>query len=134
MLTTILQLFKSLNENDSNIFDEDLNHDVIKETLAVLMVHITMADKKTTEKENEKLLGFFQQEFSMSSSETHDLFELIVHNSDEIEKHIDVLNNLLNDDIRTKAKVLQHLNNLIICDGCVDAEYLVFETIRDSLI
>ena len=134
MLTTILQLFKSLNENDSNIFDEGLNHDVIKETLAVLMVHITMADKKTTEKENEKLLGFFQQEFSMSSSETHDLFELIVHNSDEIEKHIDVLNNLLNDDIRTKAKVLQHLNHLIICDGCVDAEYLVFETIRDSLI
>jgi len=54
MLASLAKLLNSIKENDSTIFDEDINHDVIKEILAVLMVHVTMADKKTTEKENEK--------------------------------------------------------------------------------
>ena len=70
----------------------------------------------------------------MTSKETHDLFESIIHNIDELDKHIDALNKLLSDDLVTKAKVLQHVNNIIICDGCVDAEYDVFEMIKNQLI
>lgn len=80
------------------------------------------------------MLEFFQQEFNMSTSEAHELFESVLENMNELEKYIDRLNGLLHNDLQTKAKVLQHLNNLIICDGCVDAEYDVFETIRVSLI
>ena len=134
MLDSLKKLITNLQKNDSRIFDEDINHDAIKDTLAVLMVHVSMADKKTTQKENEKILGFFQQEFQMSASETHELFETVVKNIDELEKYLDRLNELLSKDIHAKAKVLQHLNNLIICDGCVDIEYDVFETIRVSLI
>ena len=134
MLASLVKLLKSLQDNDSKIFDEGINHDAIKDTLAVLMVHVSMADKKTTEKENEKMLGFFQEEFNMSVSETHELFEAVVENIDELEKYIDRLNHLLSNDLQAKAKVLKHLNSLIICDGCVDAEYDVFETIRISLI
>lgn len=134
MLASLARLLQSLKENDSRIFDEEINQDVIKSTVAVLMAHIIMADKKTTEKENEKVIGFFQQEFNMSTTETHALFESIVQNIDELEKYMDTLNDLLANDITTKARVLQHLNSIIICDGCVDAEYHVFEKIRDSLL
>ncbi len=134
MLASIAKLLHNLKENDVRIFDEDINQDIIKNTLAVLMVHISKADKQTTQKENAKMLGFFQEEFNMSTSEAHELFESVLENMNELEKYIDRLNGLLHNDLQTKAKVLQHLNNLIICDGCVDVEYDVFETIRVSLI
>jgi len=70
----------------------------------------------------------------MTTQETHELFESIMQNIDELEEHMATLNSLLADNLQTKAKILQHLNNIIICDGCVDVEYDVFETIKNSLL
>ncbi len=134
MLASLAKLLKSLKENDSKIFDDEINHDAVKDTLAVLMMHVAMADKKTTEKENKKMVEFFQQEFNMNTEETHELFESVVENMNELEKYIDTLSNILANNIAVKARIMQHLNNLIICDGCVDEEYHVFETIKTSLI
>lgn len=134
MLASLTQLLKSLKEDDSKIFDKEMNHDVVKDTLAVLMIHVMLADDKITEKENENILGFFQNEFNMSASQTRELFNSIVDNIGEFDMYLETLNKMLVKDISTKAKIMQHLNNLIICDGCLDVEYHVFEKIKSSLI
>ena len=134
MLGSLAKLLESLRADEVKIFDENINHDIVKDILAILMVHIIKADKKTTEKENEKILGFFQAEFNMTKSETHELFASVVEVIDELEMYTEKLNIVLADDLITKAKIIRHLNNLIICDGCTDEEYRVFETIRDALL
>ncbi len=134
MLASLTQLLESLKAKDTKIFDKDINHELIKDTLAVLMTHIMLADNKITKKENEKILGFFQQEFNMSSEETHELFNSIVENIGEFEVYLDALNRTLANDLTAKSRIMQHLNSLIICDGCIDAEYHVFETIKNSLV
>jgi len=134
MLLSLAKLLESLKKGDNKIFDESINHDVVKDILAILMVHIIQADKKTTQQEQDKFLGFFQSEFEMTVDETKQLFESIVTNLDEIELQLEQLNQLLSGDTITKAKIIRHLNNLIICDGCMDEEYHIFETIKNALL
>ena len=134
MLASLAKLFEGLSQGDNKIFDESVNQDVVKVILAVLMVHIIEADKQTTMQEQKKILGFFQQEFEMTDEETKVLFESVVADEQELDTHVNTLNALLSEDKLTKAKIIGHLNHLIICDGCKDEEYMVFEAIKNSLL
>ena len=134
MLASLAKLFENLKKGDNKIFDESVNQDVVKVILAVLMVHIIKADKQTTMQEQNKILGFFQQEFDMSDDETKILFESVVADVQELDEHVNALNVLLAEDKLTKAKIIGHLNHLIICDGCKDEEYKVFESIKNNLL
>ena len=134
MLTSLVKLLENLKKGDNKIFDESMNHDVIKNTLAVLMVHIIQADKQTTAQEQKKIVGFSKDEFEMTDTETKVLFESVVSNMPELEIYVEKLGTLLAEDRLIKAKIIGHLNNLIICDGCKDEEYHVFETIKNTLL
>ena len=120
--------------SNSNKLDQHDNGDTIKNILAVLMISVVNADKKTTKDEQLKVLSFYKSEFGMSEEETITLFNSASSNEEEFNLSLMELKNLLSNDIQTKAKVLGHLNTLIICDGCVDEEYDLFEGIREYLI
>jgi len=134
MLASLAKLFENLKKGDNKIFDESVNKDVVKVILAVLMVHIIKADNQTTMKEQKNVLGFFQKEFDMGDEETKILFESVVADEQELDAHVNALSTLLAEDKLTKAKIIGHLNHLIICDGCKDEEYTVFEAIKESLL
>jgi uncharacterized tellurite resistance protein B-like protein len=134
MLTAITKFIKSLKEHDSKIFDQDINHDSIKITLAVFMNNIIHADGKTSRQEYKKILGFFQQEFNIDEMQTTDLFDSINNHIDEFHAHLDMLKEALADNQQAKSKILEHLNHLIICDGCEDIEYNVFDRIKTFIL
>jgi len=114
----------------NDIFNQQKNKNAIKNTIAVLMISVVNADDKITLEEQKKVLQFYKQEFNMNEQDTISLFESVKYDEMSIDATVQELQSFLNTDILAKAKVLQHLNSVIICDGCVDSEYTVFENIK----
>jgi len=127
-----LKFLKELLKNDTDIFKED-EEEKVKNSMAILITHIIMADGVVTKEENKKVLAFFENEFEMKEEETHLLFDSIIDNLHEFEAHLDILTTTLKNSSHAKSEILRHINNIIICDGCIDREYDVFEAIRVSL-
>jgi len=120
--------------NGSSTFTKYDEKDAIKNILALLMITVVNADKKVTAKEQAKILSFFKSEFEMNENETITLFDSIEENIEEFNKASKELNEILQNDIAAKAKALNYLNSIIICDGCEDIEFEVFEKIKNTLI
>ena len=116
-----------------NLFNHHENKDAIKNILAILIISVVKADQKHSIQEQKTVLDFFQNEFNMSTEETTEYFDSVVHNEEEFDKAKKELNDILNTDKSAKAMALQMLNEVIICDGCVDAEYVLFEEIKSAL-
>ena len=128
-----LEFIQNLLKNDAKIFESENEQDAVKDALAILICHIIYADGKVTKQEQKKIFGFFQNECEMDKSETDELFDSILGDMDKFGKHLDILTDALKSNAHAKSEVLRHLNNIIICDGCVDREYEIFEVIRKSL-
>ena len=98
------------------------------------MSHIIAADKKITSEERQKIYGFFRLEFGMGTAETAELFDSIDRSLPEFAEQVDTLKAALAHDPKAKAQMCLHLNHLITCDGCDDAEYSVFNAIKTFII
>jgi len=116
-----------------DLFNQHENSDAIKNILAVLIISVVKADKKHSLPEQKTVLDFFKNEFKMDEKVTLAFFDSIKHDDDEFYKAKEELNTILDADVSAKAKALQMLNEVIICDGCVDAEYVLFQEIQSSL-
>lgn len=128
-----LKLIKDLLTNDTKLFKDEQSHDVVKDALAILMSHIIIADGIVTKQERAKIFSFFGDEFAMNAEETKKLFDSILDNMHEFETHIEILTDALKNSPTMRAELLRHLNNIIICDGCKDSEYALFDKIINSL-
>jgi len=120
--------------SNQNLFNQSSNKDAIKNTLAVLLINIVNADNKISDKEQNKVIEFYNREFNMSREATITLFDSVKHDEGEFYSATNEIKDILQHDTIAKAKILQHLNEIIICDGCVDEEYSMFETIRSILL
>jgi len=116
------------------IFDDGINEKNIKDALAILMCNIIHADGTVTEKEQSEVYEFFRNEFNISKEETNELFNSILGRGPELQAQADFIEKALKLDAKSKGILLVHLNNLIICDGCKDSEYIVFDKIKNSLM
>lgn len=134
MLTMLTNLLKNLRENNTKLFADDSQHEMLKISLAVIMAHIILADGRVTKQEEKKVIDFFANEFDLDHEETNTLFQSIINRFSEFQEQMETLIRIIQNDIKTKALLLEHLNNLIICDGCTDSEYRVFETIRTAML
>jgi len=123
-----------INFLNKTTFDENKNKDALKNIIAVLMITVVNADNEHTVKEQNKVLEFYKNEFNMSKDETIDFFNSVKHEDKDVLAALESLQELFSSDIGTKAKVLHHLNSIILCDGCLDVEYEVFEKIKAYLI
>ncbi len=117
----------------SDIFNQHTNRDAIKNILAVLMINVVNSDKKSTTKEQVKILNFYRLEFGMDKDSTINLFNSVEYDDTELNFRLAELKYILQNDTAARAKVLHHLNSVIICDGCVDVEYEIFEKIKSFL-
>jgi uncharacterized tellurite resistance protein B-like protein len=128
-----LNLIKNLLSNDTKIFDQENNIVAIKDALAILICHVIIADGIVTKQERAKIFSFFKLEFQMKQEATEELFTSILDNMNEFEEHLDILTQAVKNSVHTRAEILRHLNNIIICDGCKDSEYDIFNKILKSL-
>ena len=118
----------------SNLFDQHSNKKAIKNILAVLMIKVIYADTKITKKEQNAVLNFYKNEFGLNKEETIKIFNEVGHYETSFNEALLELQAILSGDSMAKAKALQHLNSIIICDGCTEEEYEIFEDIKSYLI
>lgn len=106
----------------------------VKVALATLMCNIAHADNKITNLERDNVYSFFQHEFELSTQETKSLFAPLLEQTSVLDKEVEIITQALVDNMKLKAILLTHLNNLIICDGCKDIEYDVFSEIKNRFL
>jgi uncharacterized tellurite resistance protein B-like protein len=116
-----------------DMFNRHENKDAIKNIIAVLMIQVVNADDKVSTKEQDKVLNFFKLEFKMNEEETIKYFNNLKNNKEELDELVLRLDDILKNDTLAKSKILHHLNSIIICDGCLDVEFEVFEKIKKYL-
>ena len=104
--------------------------DKIKNILAVLIIKTVQADGKCTQEEQKKVLEFFSKEFNLNRDQALELLYKTDGNTQEYVTALTQLEEILNTDSSIKLKIMNYINNIIICDGCTDEEYDVFETIK----
>lgn len=127
-----LEFLKELLNSETDIF-ADNEQEKLQNVMAILITHVILADGKVTSEERAKVLSFFENEFELESAQTEELFASIMDNINEFEENLDTLQNAIKNNSLAKSELLRHINNIIICDGCVDREYDVFESIRLAL-
>jgi len=113
------------------MFENVKDDNKVKVALATLMCNIAHADNKITSIERDNVYSFFQQEFELSTEETKSLFAPLLEQSSILDKEVEIVRQALVDNMKLKALLLRHLNNLIICDGCENIEYDVFSEIKN---
>lgn len=118
----------------NDLFNQHKNKDAIKNILAILIIDVVNADGISSPKEQTTILKFYKQEFKMDETETIALFNSVEDNDPELLASLSKLKEIFNDEPTAKAKVLEHLNSVILCDGCTDAEYHIFEKIKTFLM
>lgn len=128
-----LDFLKNLLDDESTIFQKDNTQD-IEMAVAILLSHVIMADGKVTIEESENIKKFYAKEFGLSNAQTQQLFNEIMDNMDEIGESIDTIKSALQNDKQALSEILKHINNLILCDGCIDKEYTLFEALRVFLM
>lgn len=118
----------------NDLFNQHANKDAIKNILAILMINVVNADGESTLQEQKIILKFYKQEFGMDEDATINLFDSVEHEDPQLLASLAELEQIFNNDITAKAKVMQHLNSVILSDGCTDSEYKVFERIKNFLM
>jgi len=116
-----------------DMFNRHENKDAIKNIIAGLMIRVVYADDKVSVKEQNKILSFFKSEFKMTEEDTMSYFNNIKAHEEELSELTLKLDEILANDTLAKSKTLHHLNSIIICDGCLDVEFEVFEKIKNYL-
>ena len=117
-----------------DLFNQHENNEAIKNILAVLMIRVILADDEASLKEQKRVLDFYKREFKMDEEATLDLFNTIKYDDPELHASLEELQHILDHDKLIKAKVLEHINDVILCDGYTDVEYTVFEKIKAYLV
>ena len=125
----ISDFLKNLLKGDNAIFETDITRE-IEVAMAILLSHVIIADGKVSQQESENIKRFYAKEFKLTSTQTYKLFHEVEDNMDEIGESIDTIKTALKNDPASLAEILRHINNLILCDGCVNREYALFETLR----
>ena len=115
---------------DAQLFGLHANSDEIKNILAVLIIKTVLSDGKSTKQEQAKVIEFFDKEFNLNKDETVTLLNTTEYMSNEYTNALTRLEEILKEDNSIAPKIMTYINNIIICDGCADEEYEVFETIK----
>jgi len=103
-------------------------------SFATVLWSIMISDKIVSKKEQKKFNTFLTDEFSLTPTEIKTIFEKVqTCTKEEIEEHLILLKEALEEYPVQKSRFMKHLNECIICDGVDEREYQTFEKIRKKL-
>ena len=102
--------------------------------IAVIMHHIVQTDVRLSKEESTALIRFFKEEFALEEDETFELFDTVAEIGEPLFAQLKELKGTVYKNSVVKVNIFKHLNNLIICDGCENSEYRVFEKVKAVLM
>lgn len=106
----------------------------IIEAEAYIWYQVIQKDNQITTKEKEAFISYFTQTHNLTQNEVTNLLNRASKIEGTLETHIDTINTHYQNNLLQKANLLQKLNEAIYKDGIADAEYEVFEEVRNGLV
>ena len=105
----------------------------LKESFATLLVYGIKADSIISEQEKELFCSLMEEHFNMEYPESIYFLTNSNPNQEDIEKHIQIINDFTQDNPMQKMHILEYLNHIIYSDGIELNEYTVFEKLKNKL-
>ncbi len=133
MIKTIQEYAKIIMAEDIDGYENEMDAHATMFPIAVVMHHIMVADGIISEKERNLVVHYFQKEFALDEGETYALFDAVAELGEPLFTHLKSIRSKIDVKPAITASIFKHLNDLIICDGCEDSEYKVFEKARAVL-
>lgn len=105
----------------------------IKKSVAILLAHIIKVDNRDVEKEIPLFCSLMGQSFKCDKEEASAFLKQAMHEEYNIDEHVEIINNALEDDKLSKMHILEQLNRIIYSDTITDVDYRIFEAIKKRL-
>jgi len=105
----------------------------IKKSVAILLAHIIKIDNRDVKKETGIFCSIMGQEFSCSREEALGFLEDALENEYNLDEHIEIIANALQNRKLSKMHLLQQLNHMIYSDTISEKDYQIFENIKLKL-
>jgi uncharacterized tellurite resistance protein B-like protein len=105
----------------------------IKKSVGTLLAHIIKVDDRDLKKEAPLFCQLIGQDFDCSHDEAEALLNDIMNSEYDLDEHIEIINQALNEDKLSKFHLLEQLNHIIYSDTIAPDDYKVFEEIKNKL-
>lgn len=105
----------------------------IKKSVATLLAHIIKIDKRDLDKEAPLFCRLLGDDFGCDDSEAREILKETIEEEYNLDEHIDIINDALQDDQLSKMHILEQLNHVIYSDKIESHDYEVFEKIKNKL-
>ena len=105
----------------------------LKKSVGALLAHIIKVDKRDIEKEAPLFCDIMGQNFDCSYDEAKDFLYKIIDESYDLDEHVTIINQALQEDKLSKFHILEQLNHMIYSDTISPDDYKIFEDIKNKL-
>jgi len=129
MLDKLKQLFRA--DEETKI---DKKNKILYASFAVVFYHVIDADGVKSLQEKEKFFNFFKNYFELEQDLVLELYNDVVELEGDLDKHLEILKEELQNFPSLKIKLMNELNSIILSDGIDDREYVVFEKVRVGIL
>ena len=106
----------------------------IQNSVATLLAHVIKIDSIHLDKEVDLFCQLLELDFNYNYEDAKKLLFDIQSKQQNIEEHIDIINNALQNDRITKFHILEQINHIIYSDNVAIEDYDNFEFIRTKLL
>lgn len=105
----------------------------IKRSVATLFAHIIKIDHRSVEKEGPLFCKLIGMDFDCTSTEAKELLNDILNENYDLDEHLNIINNALENDLLCKLHIMEQLNHIIYSDTITVRDYDEFERVKDVL-
>jgi uncharacterized tellurite resistance protein B-like protein len=105
----------------------------IKESVGTLLAHIIKVDNRDLEKEAPLFCDIMGQNFDCDHQEAKDFLYGVMDTDYDLDEHVSIINQALQDDKISKLHILEQLNHVIYSDTISPNDYKIFEEIKNKL-
>ena len=105
----------------------------IKRSVATLLAHIIKIDKRDVEKEASLFCSIMGQNFGCDREEAINFLKTSMSEEYDLDEHIDIICDALENDQISKMHLLEQLNRIIYSDTISKEDYEIFEKVKKRL-
>ncbi len=107
--------------------------ETLKRAFAVVIFHVIKADNKETDKEKQRFVEFFKDDFELKEDEIEQLHEDASQFDDHYENYLDILKEKISAYPEVEMKLMRNLNSILSSQKFSKEEFEVFEEVTQKL-
>lgn len=105
----------------------------LQRAFAVVIYHVIKANNKETEKEKQRFIEFFKNDFELDDNAIEQLHGEASQFDDDFENYLDVLKDKISAYPDVEMKLMRNLNSIVNSQNFSKEEFAVFDQVTHAL-